>query len=155
MINTNNDIKMKFKTSKYILGGDIVLISVINKLTTNKKIKEIHSKASEISSEMPWGDILIAFAPLAAEIAADVVVKVSCACVARFGCASTGTPIKCLNGAAKNNAILARIGGGSLAKKGMGIGGGKIVLNCMKNTTRVVVSTGAYTCKVAYDYKKS
>ena len=86
-----------------------------------KKIKDIQSKASEIASEMPWGDILIAIAPLAAEIAADVVVNVSCACVARFGCASTGTPIKSLNGAAKNNAILARFGGGSLAKKGMGI----------------------------------
>lgn len=120
-----------------------------------KKIKDIQSKASEIASEMPWGDILIAIAPLAAEIAADVVVNVSCACVARFGCASTGTPIKNLNGAAKNNAILARFGGGSLAKKGMGIDGGKSMLNCIKKSTRVVVSTGACTCKAAYDYKKS
>ena len=49
--------------------------------------------------------------------------------VAMFGSASTGTAIASLHGAAKTNATLAWLGGGSLAAGGKGIAGGTVVLD--------------------------
>lgn len=48
--------------------------------------------------------------------------------VAMFAKASTGTAIAALNGAAKKNATLAWLGGGSIASGGFGIKGGSVVL---------------------------
>ena len=48
--------------------------------------------------------------------------------VTMFANASTGTAIAALSGAAKKNATLAWLGGGSLAKGGLGVAGGSVVL---------------------------
>ena len=48
--------------------------------------------------------------------------------VSMFATASTGTAIAALSGAAKKNATLAWLGGGSLAKGGLGMAGGSVVL---------------------------
>ena len=45
-----------------------------------------------------------------------------------FACASTGTAISSLSGAAASNATLAFFGGGSLAAGGLGMAGGAVVL---------------------------
>ena len=48
--------------------------------------------------------------------------------VSMFATASTGTAIAALSGAAKKNATLAWLGGGSIAKGGLGMAGGSVVL---------------------------
>lgn len=54
---------------------------------------------------------------------------VTTSAVTAFGVASTGTAIKTLSGAALNKAVLAAIGGGSIASGGGGVALGALILN--------------------------
>lgn len=61
--------------------------------------------------------------------------------VATFGTASTGTAIATLSGVAANNAILAYIGGGTLAAGGGGIAGGTAMLGAIVAVPIVLFSS--------------
>lgn len=94
-----------------------------NKLEVNKKNLESISKINKtVSIATP---ILAASTgiPIGLGTAAGV-----WAITSTFGIASTGTPIILLNGIAATNAILAAIGGGSLAVGGLGVAGGLSIL---------------------------
>ncbi len=62
-----------------------------------------------------------------------------------LGSASTGIAISALSGAAKKNATLAFLGGGSKAVKGLGIAGGKLALCGVVGIT-LLVATSLLSC---------
>lgn len=63
------------------------------------------------------------------------------AAVTAFAAASTGTAISSLSGAAASNAVLAWLGGGSIAAGGAGVAGGTIVLGSL-TAGAAVISAG-------------
>ena len=73
------------------------------------------------------------------------------ALVTQFAAASTGTAIASLHGAAATNAVLAWLGGGSIASGGFGVAGGMVVLGTL---TGVVALASAGVVATAYFAKK-
>ena len=113
-------------------------------LDTFTKIKNVDFKESEGLEELKKLHIdeqefveLKSMVNFAGSLAGGAVVGTAGGAIAAFGaygaaqalaCASTGTAIASLSGAAATNATLAFFGGGSLAAGGMGMAGGTAVL---------------------------
>ena len=73
------------------------------------------------------------------------------ALITQFAAASTGTAIASLHGAAATNAVLAWLGGGSIASGGFGVAGGMVVLGTL---TGVAALASAGVVATAYFAKK-
>lgn len=73
--------------------------------------------------------------------------------VAAFGTASTGTAIGTLSGAAVNSAVLAQLGGGSLAVGGLGMAGGAAILGTVVLGPALAMSGHKYAKKTEKDLK--
>lgn len=121
-----------YKEKEYEFGGEVYL----DKLDI-KALETIEMNASTA------GKVAIA-SSTAAAIALCGVPAATTWAVGTFAAASTGTAISSLSGAAASNAILAWLGGGSLASGGGGIVAGKAVL-----TTIQVTSAGVFALVAA------
>ena len=121
-----------YKEKVYEFGGEVYL----DKLDI-KALETIEMNASTA------GKVALA-SSTAAAIALFGVPAATTWAVGTFAAASTGTAISSLSGAAASNAILAWLGGGSLASGGGGIVAGKAVLTAIK-----VTSTGVFALVAA------
>ena len=92
----------------------------------NKKLGNKHYSLDKIEASITAGDMAISATKGA--VAGVSTALGTWALVGTFGVASTGTAIGTLSGAAASNAILAWLGGGSLAAGGGGIAAGTVVL---------------------------
>ena len=134
-----NALRHLGKEKIYVLNN-----SVTEFLDTFTKIKNVDFKESEGLEELKKLHIdeqefveLKSMVNFAGSLAGGAVVGTAGGAIAAFGaygaaqalaCASTGTAIASLSGAAATNATLAFFGGGSLAAGGMGMAGGTAVL---------------------------
>ena len=91
-------------------------------------------KAKTIAKEIPWNDIAYIIAPCVGKIAAYAVTNAMYNGAVRFGCCSTNTRIIDTHGIARDNAVKALYGGGSLATGGRGIAGGEFVFSFVHST---------------------
>lgn len=99
-----------------------------------KNKKRIISKVKRFMKKVPLSKYSLIM-NLALKTGKDVspfAAKAVYASTGYFGKASTGTPIKLLHGIAKDNAIHACLGHGSLASGGKGIEGGKATLESIQ-----------------------
>ena len=74
--------------------------------------------------------------------------------MAALGTASTGTAISSLSGAAFTNALLASLGGGSIASGGFGIAGGTVVLGSLIALPALAVGGYVADKKIAESYEQ-
>ena len=88
------------------------------------ELKKIDMKASEAAQVLATGGGFAAIGLIGTPILVQ-------SAVTAFAAASTGTAISTLSGAAASNAVLAWLGGGSIAAGGTGIAGGQIVLGAL------------------------
>ena len=91
-------------------------------------------KAKTIAKEIPWNDLVCIIAPCVGKIAAYAVTNAMYNGAVRFGCCSTNTRIIDTHGIARDNAVKALYGGGSLATGGRGIAGGEFVFSFVHST---------------------
>lgn len=96
-------------------------------------------KAKTIAKEIPWNNVVYTIAPYVGIIAADVVIHAMYNSAVRFGRCSTQTPIKNTFGIARDYAVLALYGGGSLATGGKGVAGGVFVLSMVHTSVKLAV----------------
>lgn len=96
-------------------------------------------KAKTIAKEIPWDNVVSIVAPCVGKIAAYAVVHAMYNGAVRFGLCSTQTPIRNTFGIARDNAVLALYGGGSLAAGGRGIVGGEFVFSFVHSTIQNAV----------------
>ncbi|MGL5125994.1 MAG: hypothetical protein ACRC6U_08460 [Fusobacteriaceae bacterium] len=119
-----SDLIIKFQKIGYICGNlEIFKISNVETISVSNDNLETISKINKTIS--------IATPILAASTGATLGLGSAAgiwAITSTVGIASTGTPIILLNGIAATNAILAFIGGGSLAAGGLGMAGGISIL---------------------------
>lgn len=97
---------------------------------TEEKLKEAHLdelKPAELNSLIQIASSLVAGSAVSAAGGALAAFG-SYSAAQVFACASTGTAISSLSGAAATNATLAFFGGGSLASGGLGMAGGSVIL---------------------------
>ena len=91
-------------------------------------------KAKTIAKEIPWNDVVCIIAPCVGKIAAYAVTNAMYNGAVSFGCCSTNTRIIDTHGIARDNAVKALYGGGSLATGGRGIAGGEFVFSFVHST---------------------
>ena len=91
-------------------------------------------KAKTIAKEIPWNDLVCIIAPCVGKIAAYAVTNAMYNGAVSFGCCSTNTRIIDTHGIARDNAVKALYGGGSLATGGRGIAGGEFVFSFVHST---------------------
>ena len=96
-------------------------------------------KAKTIAKEIPWNDLVCIIAPCVGKIAAYAVTNAMYNGAVSFGCCSTNTRIIDTHGIARDNAVLALYGGGSLAAGGRGIVGGEFVFSFVHSTIQNAV----------------
>lgn len=134
-----NSLRQLGEEKLYILNSTITEF-----LDTFSKIKNVDFRESEGLEELKKFHVdekefveLKSMATFAGSLAGGAVAGTSGGALAAFGaygaaqalaCASTGTAIASLSGAAATNATLAFFGGGSLAAGGLGMAGGTAVL---------------------------
>ena len=118
-------------------------------VTEEKNKKRVVSKAKGFVKKVPWREYLsiMNLALKAGKEVAPFSAKAVYASVGYFGKASTGTPIKPLYGIAKDNAIHAWLGHGSLVSGGKGIEGGKATLDTIQAATEI----GVLLCAAAFE----
>lgn len=144
--------------NKKIMKGAVCLLdkqtdNTINQnhqeFTDGKNKRRIISKAKRFVKKVPWSECL-SIMDLALKTGKDVspfAAKAVYAGTGYFGKASTGTPIKLLHGIAKDNAIHACLGHGSLASGGKGIEGGKATLD----TIQGAIEIGVPVCAAVFE----
>lgn len=133
----------RFKEKFYEIQGDVKL--------DNAEITRLESVTMNASTAMKT----LAAAGGAATIALAGVPAITSAAVGAFATASTGTAISSLSGAAASNAVLAWLGGGSIAAGGGGVAAGSVVMAGITATaTGVFALAAAGIISSAYFSKK-
>lgn len=135
-------MKYNYNEKTYHLGGSV-------SLTTNDidSLKRIDMNASEALSAT-------AAAGTAAAAAIQGVPSAVTYLVGRYALASTGTAIAKLHGAAATNAIMAWLGGGSLASGGGGMAAGAAVLEGIVGVSTGIVALASLGIVASVHYSK-
>ena len=104
------------------------------------EVSELHDNSIDLKSKVAIDGFDIAKISIGAGgIAGAAVGGGAAGLMAALGTASTGTAISSLSGAAFTNALLASLGGGSIASGGFGIAGGTVVLGSLITIPALVV----------------
>ena len=109
--------------------------------------------AKGVVKEIPWGEFLRRIAPCSGKATAEMTVNVMNKIVTRFAHCSTNRLIRDTYGIARDNALKAWFGGGSIATGGKGIAGGELVLSAVYTTIGIIVPIGISACGVIYEMK--
>ena len=120
---------------------DNTIIQNHQEFTDGKNKRRIISKAKRFVKKVPWSEFssLMNLALNTGKEVAPIAAKAVYAGAGHFGKASTGTPNKELYGIAREKAIYACLGHGSLASGGKGIEGGKATLDTIQATVEIVI----------------
>ena len=102
-----------------LFKDEVIIDSNLDNITIDK-LKKISTKADYIQTTLASATIVTAGALAASGATTSIITS--------FGTASSGTAISSLTGAAASNAVLATIGGGSLATGGGGVALGSTLL---------------------------
>ncbi len=109
--------------------------------------------AKRVAKEISWGDFLRHIAQCSGKVTADITVNVMNKLVTKFGRCSTQVLIRDTYGIARDSALKAWYGGGSIASGGKGIAGGELVLTIIYASIEIIVPIGINACGAIYDMK--
>lgn len=141
--------KIRLETLHNTVGRFLQYLDILNQKVKSKEydfLKEIDISIEEIQSmkqiDMKASDALkvAAVGGGFAAVALAGTPTLVCSAVAAFATASTGTAISSLSGAAATNAILAWLGGGSIAAGGGGMAAGAATLTAITATATAGVA---------------